>query len=55
VYYSGGHELDRLHAERLGDLPNVTLHRFDWDSHLLLRELRDRGWLEPFLADLARG
>ncbi len=55
VYYATRHRLDRLHAERLGDLPNVTLHGFDWDSHLLLRELRDRGWLEPFLARLAQG
>jgi hypothetical protein len=55
IYYSTGHELDRLHAERLADLENVTLHGFDWDSHLLLRELKERGWLEPFIADLARG
>lgn len=55
VYYSTGHRLDTLHAERLGDLDNVTLHSFDWDSHLLLRELRDRGWLEPFLDRLVRG
>jgi hypothetical protein len=53
VYYSKGHPLDSLHAERLGDLDNVTLHAFDWGSHLLLRELRDRGWLEPFLQQLA--
>jgi hypothetical protein len=55
IYYPALHELDRIHAERMGDLENVTLHAFDWDSHLLMRELRDRGWLEPFLADLARG
>lgn len=55
VYYATRHPLDSLHAEHLGDLENVTLHGFDWDSHLLLRELRDRGWLEPFLAELARG
>jgi hypothetical protein len=55
VYYAADHELDSLHAERLGDLDNVTLHPFDWDSHLLLRELRDRGWLEPFLQRLAHG
>ena len=55
IYYSAGHRLDTLHAERLGDLDNVTLHPFDWDSHLLMRELYDRGWLAPFLADLARG
>jgi hypothetical protein len=30
-----------------------VLHPFEWDSHLLLRELRDQGWLEPFLARLA--
>jgi hypothetical protein len=55
LYYGTGHPLDSLHAERLGDLGNVTLHHFDWDSHLLLRELRDRGWLEPFLDRLAQG
>jgi hypothetical protein len=55
IYYAEGHRLDKLHAERLGDLDNVTLHAFDWDSHLLLRELRDRGWLDPFLRRLAEG
>jgi hypothetical protein len=55
IYYPALHELDRIHAEHLGDLENVTLHGFDWDSHLLMRELRDRGWLEPFIANLARG
>jgi hypothetical protein len=54
IYYAAAHRLDSLHAERLGDLDNVTLHAFEWDSHLLVRELRDRGWLEPFLAELAR-
>jgi hypothetical protein len=55
VYYATGHPLDSLHAERLGGLASVTLHGFDWDSHLLLRELRDRGWLEPFLDRLVQG
>jgi hypothetical protein len=55
VYYATEHRLDRLHAERLADLDNVTLHGFEWDSHLLLRELRDRGWLEPFLHRLVKG
>jgi hypothetical protein len=52
VYYAANHRLDKLHAERIADLRNVTLHPFEWDSHLLLRELRDRGWLEPFLERL---
>jgi hypothetical protein len=55
VYYAAEHRLDRLHAERLGDLDNVTLHDFHWHSHLLLRELRDRGWLELFLQQIVRG
>ena len=54
IYYAAKHRLDKLHAERMGDLGNVTLHPFEWDSHLLLRELRDRGWLEPFLERLVR-
>jgi hypothetical protein len=53
IYYAANHRLDKLHAERMGGLDNVTLHPFEWDSHLLLRELRDRGWLEPFLERLA--
>jgi hypothetical protein len=53
VYYATNHRLDTIHAGHLADLDNVTLHGFDWDSHLLVRELRDRGWLEPFLARLA--
>jgi hypothetical protein len=55
VYYATNHRLDPAHAEHLGDLDHVTLHGFDWDSHLLVRELRDRGWLEPFLHRLAEG
>jgi hypothetical protein len=54
IYYAAHHELDRIHAEHMGTLENVTLHGFDWDSHLLMRELRNRGWLEPFIADLVR-
>ena len=53
IYYAANHRLDKLHAERMGDLGNVVLHPFEWDSHLLLRELRDQGWLEAFLARLA--
>jgi hypothetical protein len=52
IYYAAQHRLDKLHAERMEDLGNVTLHPFEWDSHLLLRELRDRGWLESFLERL---
>jgi hypothetical protein len=55
VYYSVKHKVDPAHAEHVGDLDNVTLHGFEWDSHLLVRELRDRGWLEPFLGRLAGG
>ena len=53
IYYSLRHPVDPAHAAHVGDLPNVTLHAFDWDSHLLVRELRDRGWLDPFLHELA--
>jgi hypothetical protein len=55
IYYSVNHLVDPAHAEHVGDLDNVTLHGFDWDSHLLVRELRDRGWLDPFLRRLAEG
>jgi hypothetical protein len=55
IYYSTQHRVDPAHAEHVGDLENVTLHGFDWGSHLLVRELRDRGWLDPFLHQLASG
>jgi hypothetical protein len=55
IYYGTGNRLDRVHAERLDGLPQVTLHPFETERHNVARELRDSGWLERFLFGLARG
>jgi hypothetical protein len=54
VYY-GSETLDVVHAEHIAALPQVTLHSFDLARHNILHPLRDTGWLERFLLDLARG
>ena len=41
---------DRMHAERLRDVPGVSLLRFGGGSHNLVRTLRDRGALAHLLA-----
>jgi hypothetical protein len=53
--YHGSEALDVMHAERLAALPQVTLHSFDLARHNILHPLRDTGWLQRFLLDLARG
>jgi hypothetical protein len=55
VYYGSGNRLDRIHAERLDRLPQVTLHQFDTERHNVVKDLRDSGWLARFLVGLAMG
>jgi hypothetical protein len=55
IYYGNRCRPDVLHAERLADLDNVTLHSFEWGNHMLVRHLRDSGWINPFLVELAGG
>ena len=54
VYYAAQSRLDAIHAERLGALPQVTLHPVEYRQHDI-RALRDSGWLREFLARLAAG
>jgi hypothetical protein len=54
VYYGTGHALDVIHAEHVGDLPQVTLHPFEGGEHNLVKGLRDSGWLQPFLERLGK-
>ena len=49
VYYAARERLDAVHAERLGDLPQVTLHPFEYEGHDLVRALRASGWLRSFI------
>ncbi|MDX9873855.1 MAG: alpha/beta fold hydrolase [Spongiibacteraceae bacterium] len=45
-----GHRLDRYHAERLGDIPGITLHLLPCDTHGLVRLLKEQGRLPALLA-----
>jgi hypothetical protein len=55
VYYAAGEPLEALHAERLRELPQVVLHRFEGEASDLVGGLRASGWLEAFVAGLAGG
>jgi pimeloyl-ACP methyl ester carboxylesterase len=49
VYYSRHVRVDRVHAERLRDAKHVVLHERDERGHSLIRQLRDKGELQPLL------
>jgi pimeloyl-ACP methyl ester carboxylesterase len=43
VHYPAGFELDARHAERLADLPGVTMAAHDLGSHNFIHRLREKG------------
>jgi len=49
IYFDDSLRADRMHAERLADLPGVRLYRFGRGSHNIARSLRDSGALERVL------
>jgi hypothetical protein len=49
IYFDDSLHADRMHAERLADLPGVRLYRFGRGSHNIARSLRDTGALERVL------
>ena len=55
VYYATDQRLDAIHAERLGGLPQATLHGFEYPGHGLIRALRECGWLASFVDALVAG
>jgi pimeloyl-ACP methyl ester carboxylesterase len=52
IHYSSNHRLDRLHAERMRDMPGFAVHAHAGRTHQLVRELRDREELGPLLSDV---
>jgi hypothetical protein len=52
VYYSSKHRLDKLHAERLKSLKNVSLHPYSNGGHGVVKTLRDSGELQLILSGL---
>jgi hypothetical protein len=55
VHYCAADRLDRVHAERLGDLPAVQLRSYPEGGHNVVKHLRDDGRLEPLPAELLGG
>lgn len=51
IHVSDDDVLDRLHADRMASLANVTLHEHVGGGHKLVKWLRDEGRLGPLLAD----
>ena len=51
LHYCDTHRLDRLHAERLREVPNVHLHPHPEGGHRLVTILRDTGRLRSILED----
>ncbi len=51
IYFCGNHRLDNLHAQRLKDIPNVTLHSYEEGGHRLTPRLTKDGVLDRVLED----
>ncbi len=50
IYYDGNEIIDSIHAMHLGDIENISLHRFSEGRHELIRLLRDSGKLNNIIA-----
>ncbi len=55
VYFDPDHELDRLHAERLANVPGVHLNHAQGGHGRVARNLRDSGELQRILAASQKG
>lgn len=55
VYFGIENDLDTLHAERIGHLDQVELHRFEFEDHNVAHQLRDDGYLGELLDRVAAG
>jgi hypothetical protein len=49
LYFDDSFTIDRLHAERVGELEGARLHRLDGGAHGIAREMRRSGELESIL------
>ena len=45
IFVSSRHRLDRLHARNIAHFPQIAVKEFDYDSHRLVKKLRDEGKL----------
>lgn len=51
IYFSNLEYLDCEHALRLQRIPNVILHKYDYDEHNLVMKLRENGSLQNILSN----
>jgi hypothetical protein len=49
IFYCPSHRLDRVHAERLKMLPNVSLRMIKEGNHAIVKTLRDNGELKKII------
>ncbi|MDP9296401.1 MAG: hypothetical protein M3O88_06895 [Actinomycetota bacterium] len=50
IHYATGHCLDRVHSERMRDLPGFVLHPEESGKHNVIKGFRDRGELGATIA-----
>jgi len=55
VYFAASHRLDRAHALRLAEVPNVNLVGIEGQDHNIVRAVRDTGRLRGVLEQHASG
>jgi hypothetical protein len=51
LYFDASFEVDRLHAERVAEIPGVRMHRLEGGGHGIAIEMRNSGQLERVLRD----
>lgn len=51
IHYPSKLPLDVIHATRMKDVPTVSLHPYDSDTHHLVTDLRDSGRLKEILME----
>ena len=51
VFFDAGYELDRLHAERVSDVPGLTIHAREGGKHSIAQTMRASGELRAVLRE----
>jgi pimeloyl-ACP methyl ester carboxylesterase len=54
IHFCSAHRLDTRHAERMKDVANVCLNRYQYGAHELVKQLKHEGALEELLASALR-
>lgn len=49
LYYAQLNRIDRIHCERMKNIPKVILHPYEYDQHSLVRYLKNNGQLQNII------